>query len=95
MSNRFVWGKVVDRFDFDFDGERLEVVKFNPWKRAGATVLSGQPNEEEVNFHCEQIRESFLSFDALLIGWIVHRRLGQNQGALSSGICRALNIDKS
>lgn len=94
MIKKFVWGKVLDRFDFDFDGEKLEVVKFHPWQTEGATVRSGIPDESVVHFHCEQIRESFLAMDALLIAWIAHRRLGLNQGALTAGICRALAIYK-
>ena len=58
-------------------------------------MRSGVPDESVVHFHCEQIRESFLEMDALLIGWITHRRLGLNQSALTAGICRALGIYRS
>jgi len=94
MSRKFSWGQVLDRFEFDMDGKPLEVVKFHPWQTEGSTVRTGLPDESVVNYHCEQIRESFLDLDALLIAWIAHRRLGQNQGALTSGICRALAIYK-
>jgi len=94
MTRKFVWGKVLDRFEFDVDGEQLEVVKFHPWQTEGSTVRSGLADESVVHFHCEQIRESFAAMDALLIAWIAHRRLGMNQGALTAGICRALAIYK-
>lgn len=93
-SGKFNWGKVIETFDFDFDGVMLEVVKFHPWKQKSALVLSGDPNEGVVEYHCEELHASFRSFDALLISWITNRRLGLNQHALAAGICKALDIDE-
>ena len=89
---KFVWGKKIDCFSYNFDGRTMDVVKFHPWKMDGITVLSGQPDETEVRYHCEELHESAKTLHALVIAWIVRMRLGLNQHALVAGICRALGI---
>jgi hypothetical protein len=88
---RFSWGKVIERFDYDFDGVNLNVVKYHPWQREGLNILSVH-DAEKILYHCEELHESHGSIDALLISWMVRKNLGINQYALMTGICRALNI---
>lgn len=86
---RFPWGIVLDIFDYDFDGQKLTVVKYHQW------VLNETPrraDESQPLYHSEELRASYRSLDALLIAWIAHRRLGLNQHMLVSGLCRALEI---
>ena len=90
--SKFTWGKVIDRFTYDFDGEIMDVVKYHPWKTRGCEVCVGRPNMEEINFHNEELHASFLTIHGLLITWIAYKRLGLNQHALAYGICRALDI---
>ncbi len=88
----FMWGKVIERFEYDFDGEVLEVVKYHPWNKSGSTLLRNDPNLNVVEYHCEAIRQSFNTLDGLLIAWIANRRIGGNQHYLVQGVCRALLI---
>lgn len=92
-TNRFTWGKALDHFSYDFDGQVLEVVKFHPWKRDGCTVLSGKPDESKIQFHVEEMHESFHDIQTLLVAWITCQNLGRgNNDSLIYGICRALEI---
>ena len=88
---KFVWGKVIDRYDYDFEnGYVFEVTKYNPYK----------PNSREIDydliqFHCEETHEYSDNLMHLLISWIVIKQLGYNQEALTAGICRALKLTGS
>ncbi len=92
---KFVWGKIIERFNYDFEDNSIEIIKFHPWLIDGHTLLTGKPNCKQVLYHCELLHESFNSLYAAIIGYIVYDKLGMNQYALVSGICRALNIDQS
>ena len=92
---KFPWGKVLDYFTYDFDGVSMEVVKFHPWKSEDCTVRVGDVNTDETHYHCEELRASYDKLDALLICWIAQKRLGLNQHALVSGVCRALGVHQS
>ena len=87
---KFSWGRVLNNFEYDFDGRFVLVTKYHPWKSEGCTVLVGDANEAETNFHCEELHESFGSIDTLLIAWVAHKNLGLNQHALVAGIAKAL-----
>jgi hypothetical protein len=89
---KFPWGKVLEIFEYDFDGKPLEIVKYHPWKSEGVSVKTGNPNEDETCYHIAAMSESFHSIDAALIGWIAHKNLGLNHGTLAAGVCRALNV---
>lgn len=89
---KFPWGRVLTRFVYDFDGDVMEVVKFHPWKTDGCTVLTGNPDETLVRYHCEELHESSDSLQALLLSWMAHKNLGLNQGALVQGIAKALGL---
>jgi len=91
--SKFNWGKVIDRFDYDFDGEIMEVVKFHPWKAEGNHLLCGQPDLSEIHYHCAELRESNKSLQYLLIAWIANKNLGLNQHSLVYGISKALSIN--
>lgn len=86
--SKFPWGKVVDRFDYDFDGEKLEVVKYLPRK---AMHLNGG-YEERPQYHVEELHSSYWNMQALLIDWIAYKNLGLNQHSLTAGLCKALEI---
>ena len=93
MKN-FSWGKVLQNFEYDFDGVICTVVKYHPWECNGAFVRPGSPNKEKINFHCEEIHASFESIEMLLIAWIANKKLGRNQDALVVGISRSLCLFK-
>jgi len=88
---RFPWGRVVERFEYDFDGEIMDVVKYHPFKRDGSTVLR-KIDEEKISYSCEEISQSSVSLEHLVIAWIAYKSLGLNQHALVSGIARALEL---
>ncbi len=92
-AHRFPWGKVLDRFEFDFDGVKLEVTKYLPTKFVNGHAVKGE-HEDEPEYHIDEMSGSFGSMDAALIGWITHRRLGLNNNSLAYGICRALKIEE-
>lgn len=93
MSGKFTWGKVLDRFQYDFDGEVMDVVKFHPWQQNGCTVLRGQADTDKVAYHCEELHQSSNNVMELVIAWMAHKKLGNNEGSLVQGICRALSIN--
>ena len=91
--SKFNWGKVIDRFTYDFDGDVMEVIKFHPWQTEGNQVLTGQPDLSEIHYHCVELRESSESLQYLLIAWIANKNLGRNQYSLVAGISKALSIN--
>lgn len=91
---KFTWGIVLERYRYDFDGQIMEVIKFNPWKQDGVRILTGQPDEYSIRYHCDEINESSDSLQYLLLSWIAHKNLGQNQYPLVIGISKALGIYK-
>jgi len=86
MSNKFVWGKVIERFDFDFDGVICEVVKYHPKTFTPVVYLP------ESFYHCEEMSASFRSMFELLVHWLTYKQLGLNEGSLAQGLCRAINL---
>lgn len=88
----FSWGKVLERFEYDFDGEQVEVVKYLPTKFVDGSAVRGEW-ESEPMFHIAALHQSFSSLDAALIASIANKRLGLNQYALVAGVCRALGIE--
>ena len=86
----FAWGEKIDGFDLNLDGEVLRIVKYHPWKSKGCQVLTGQPDTDVINFHCAELRASYYSIYEVVIAWIAYKKLGLNQHALVSGVCRAL-----
>lgn len=89
--SRFTWGKVIDRFEYDFDGVTMEVTKYHPRKSVGVTVTQ-EIDESKVEYHCEELREAANSVFELLISFIARKKLGYNQHALVAGVCRALDL---
>ena len=92
MREKFTWGKVIARFSYDFDGKEMELTKFHPWKVVDRRVMTGDPDPEVIEFHCEEMHESFHSVEAAVIAWIARQSLGTNQHMLVAGLCRALEI---
>lgn len=91
-GKRFPWGKVIDRFTFDFDGEVFDVTKYNPWISRGSSYVIRTPSDE-IEYHCEELHQSAGSLMALLIHWIAFKRMGSNNGSLAEGVCRALCVE--
>ena len=92
LDMKFAWGKVIERFSYDFDGTTMDVVKFHPWKTKGCQVLTGNHDETVIHYHCSELNESTFDLMGLLIYWIARKKLGTNQYALVDGVCRALGI---
>jgi hypothetical protein len=89
---RFAWGRVLDRFEYDFDGRKLELTKFHPWVSENGHIRVGTPNTEEVQYHCEELSESAHSVEYMVLAWIARRKLGLNQHMLVAGLARALDL---
>ena len=90
--SKFSWGRVIETFEYDFDGEKMEVTKFHPWKVDNGRILTGIPDETEIYYHCDELSESVESLHYLLIAWIARKNLGLNHGALVHGIAKALDV---
>lgn len=86
---KFPWGKVIETFDYNFDGQIMTVVKYHPWTDGYCKRFS----PELVEYSCEEISQSAESLFSLIIAWMVYRKLGSNQQALTSGICRMLKLE--
>jgi hypothetical protein len=79
--SRFTWGKVIDRFEYDFDGVKMEVTKYHP-----------RNEEDNILYHCNELSESSDKLFELVISFMAYRKLGHNQHALVAGISRALEL---
>lgn len=82
----------MERFEYDFDGKVLEVVKFHPWESDGCIVRTGIPDKTLVHYYCGELNESFESLQYLLIAWIAYKKLSLNQGALVPGVAKAMDV---
>lgn len=90
---KFTWGKLIQVFDYDLDGQTIEIPKFHPWLRGErGTVLTGVPDLGAVQFHCEELGESSSNIQYVLLAWIARKNIGPNQHNLVEGISRALCI---
>lgn len=94
MTKSFTWGRVLDRFEYNFDGRTMEVIKYHPWKQDECTLLTGDPNESVINYHCAELHESAESLEYLVLLWIARQSIGPNQHALVRGIAKALDLYK-
>jgi hypothetical protein len=89
---KFSWGKVIERFVYDFDGKEVEVIKYYPDKFIDGHHAKGE-YESRPAFHIDSLNASAYTLDEIIITWIAKERLGLNQHTLVSGICRALCIE--
>lgn len=88
--SKFPWGKVIERFIYNFDGEELEIVKYHPWESNRGII-----DYEKVMYDCEEIGQSACNLHYILIAYIVHKRIGANEHSLIKGIARALCCEHS
>ena len=88
---KFVWGRVINIFEYDFYGLVCEIIKYHPHKRNDHTITK-EIDESIIMYNCDEIRQSEDNIYALLISWIAEKKLGLNQHALVAGICRALKV---
>jgi hypothetical protein len=82
---KFSWGKVLHKFEYDFDGQILEIIKYSPNYDTPHTVL----------YYCEELSESETSIQQLLLSWMIYKNLGPNNQSLISGISRAIGLEKN
>lgn len=94
MNKQFSWGRVIETFHYNFDGQVMVVTKYHPWKQS----LSGKSIRGEasthIEYHCEELRMASDNIQHLIIAWIAQKNIGLNQQALVHGVCRALGIEK-
>ena len=91
---KFPWGKVVDRFDYDFEGQPFEVIKYHP--RIYINGLgTDQVDTNSISYHCPQIGSSSGSLFELLICWLAVRSLSLTEALyVTPAISRALKLNK-
>lgn len=93
-SKKFTWGRLLEEFEYNFDGEVMRVTKYHPWiVDIGGAIRTGESNKNLIMYHCEELSESRDCILSLIISWIAHKRLGLNQHALVGGVCRALRLE--
>lgn len=91
--SKFTWGKIIEVFDYNLDGKKIEVTKFHPWKQgANGSMLKGEPDMAMVSFYCNELSEQANSVEYLLLSWIARENLGLNQHNLVAGVARALGV---
>jgi hypothetical protein len=87
----FPWGKVIERFVYDFEGDKVEIVKYHPHLQDTQKRVR-EIDTNKVWYHLEDHHVSHSSIEACLLTWMAEKHLGLNHHTLVSGICRALNI---
>jgi hypothetical protein len=92
MAKKFAWGKQIDEFEYDFDGQKMVVIKYHPWKVKGSAILTGQVDYDSVLYHCAALHQSEESLFTLVLHFMARTTLGMNHGALVCGIARALKL---
>lgn len=92
MLTPFTWGQIIARFEYDFDGSIMRVVKFHPWKMSGFNICSGDVDETKTQYYCDELSEISDSLQGLLLSWLVFKNLGSNQSALICGLAKAIGI---
>ena len=63
-NKKFPFGEVIDQFEYDFDGIKMEVVKY----------VSNCGNNK-VLYHCDEINQSYGSLFSLVTCWIAKKHL--------------------
>jgi hypothetical protein len=90
--SKFVWGRVLNKFDYDFDGKEVQIIKYHPWAVDGCTIKRGVVDESITTFHCEEIHQSDINIFVLILAWLAYKQLGLNEGSLVCGIAKALDL---
>jgi hypothetical protein len=90
--SKFPWGRVIEVFDYDFDGVKMEVTKYYEPKRDSHNQSIRGEYSTAVAYHCDEIGRSSDNLFDLLIHFIAYKQLGLNQHVLVAGISRALCI---
>jgi len=84
----FPWGKVIETFTYDMDGDTLRIVKFHPWDYYMPRVAS----LDKVEYYCEDMSMTGPSLQYMVLAWIAWKNLGMNQEALVNGVAKALSV---
>ena len=91
---KFPWGKVVDRFDYDFEGQPFEAIKYHPRIYINGTGTD-QVDSNSILYHCPQIGTSSGSLFELLICWLAVQSLSSTEALyVAPAISRALKLNK-
>ena len=92
--SKFPWGKVVDRFDYDFEGQPFEVIKYQPRTYINS-FGTDQVDTSSISYHCPQIGTSADSLFELLICWLAVQSLSSTEALyVAPAISRALKLNK-
>lgn len=86
---KFLWGKVIADWDYDFDGQVMNIVKYHPWIYDNNGVTK-QYDKDEIEYSCQEINISSKSLQHLVILYFLYKNIGLNQESLASGIARAI-----
>ena len=91
---KFPWGKVVDRFDYDFEGQPFEVIKYHP--RIYINGLgTDQVDTSSISYHCHQISTCSDSLFELLVYWLAAQSLSSTEALyVAPAVSRALRLNK-
>jgi hypothetical protein len=89
---RFSWGKVIEVFDYNFDGDVVYITKYHPWKEDSRGQLTKEWDTKQIMYNCEGISAHSSSMQVILLGWIAYNRSGLCEPSLVCGIARALRL---
>ena len=91
-ARRFNWGRVIERFTYDFDGQTLLVIKYHPWRATagGTRWMAGDPDLSLVEYTCDELNVASDNLFEIVLHWITYKQLGRDQDCLVDGLARAL-----
>ena len=94
MKN-FSWGKVIETFCYNFNGNVCVVIKYYQWKRNGCQILIGEVDYSKEMYHSEQLNESFENIYTLLVAYLVSLNYGTgNNYKLVYAMSKMLGFEK-
>lgn len=77
----FTWGRIIHIQEIG----PYAIASFHPWQVNGSTVLTGQPNKDEIHYHTwvdgKDCHSSYNSLDEALAACIAYRAEGPNHRA--------------
>lgn len=90
-ADPFPWGAIIHTFVLDMDGIECKIVKFHPFIYRiadGKRVI----DNDAVRYFESSKSCMFIEFQEAIIWWMTNHNLGERNGNLAAGICRAMGV---
>jgi hypothetical protein len=87
-TGKFVWGEPTQWHKIG----PYTILEFHPWKTKGHTIITGEPDTREKEFHGwidgKDNHESWPTLETAIIGLIATKYTGINNAGLGYRVCR-------